>query len=52
MAVRQTGFALFCSDSVQSAQDFALISHLAALKVEYRFYISSMDLEPLMKFLK
>jgi pyruvate-ferredoxin/flavodoxin oxidoreductase len=32
MAVRQTGFALFCSDSVQCAQDFALISHLAALE--------------------
>jgi pyruvate-ferredoxin/flavodoxin oxidoreductase len=37
MAVRQTGFVLFCSDSVQSAQDFALISHLAALESRIPF---------------
>ncbi len=37
MAVRATGFALFCSDSVQSAQDFALISHIAALESRIPF---------------
>jgi pyruvate-ferredoxin/flavodoxin oxidoreductase len=37
MAVRQTGFVLFCSDSVQSAQDFALISHLAVLESRIPF---------------
>ncbi len=29
MAVRQTGFAMLCSSSVQEAQDFALISQMA-----------------------
>ena len=31
MAVRQTGFAMLCSCSVQEAQDFALIAHAATL---------------------
>lgn len=31
MACRQTGFALLCSGSVQEAQDFAAIGHLATL---------------------
>ncbi len=29
MAVRQTGCAMLCASSVQEAQDFALISHIA-----------------------
>ncbi len=37
MAVRQTGFSLLCSGSVQEAQDFALISHLATLKSSVPF---------------
>jgi len=32
MAVRQTGFALLCSNSVQEAQDFALIGQAATLR--------------------
>lgn len=31
MAVRQTGCAMLCSNSVQEAQDFAVISHMATL---------------------
>jgi len=31
MAVRQTGCAMLCAGSVQEAQDFALISHIATL---------------------
>ncbi len=31
MAVRQTGCAMLCSNSVQEAQDFAIISHMATL---------------------
>jgi pyruvate-ferredoxin/flavodoxin oxidoreductase len=30
MAIRQTGFAMLCSSSVQEAQDFALISQMAS----------------------
>jgi pyruvate-ferredoxin/flavodoxin oxidoreductase len=32
MAVRQTGFALLASNSVQEAQDMALVAHLAAIE--------------------
>ena len=32
MAVRTTGWGLLCSNSVQEAQDFALIAHAAALR--------------------
>ena len=32
MSVRMTGFAMLCSDSVQSAHDFALISQAATLR--------------------
>ena len=32
MAVRQTGCAMLCASSVQEAQDFALISHIATLQ--------------------
>jgi pyruvate-ferredoxin/flavodoxin oxidoreductase len=32
MAVRQTGFALLASNSVQEAQDIALVAHLAAIE--------------------
>jgi len=32
MACRTTGWALFCSSSVQEAQDFALIAHAATLE--------------------
>lgn len=32
MAVRQTGFAMLCSGSVQEAMDFAAIAHAATLK--------------------
>jgi pyruvate-ferredoxin/flavodoxin oxidoreductase len=34
MAVRQTGFALLASNSVQEAQDMALVAHLAAIEGE------------------
>ncbi|HMX35588.1 MAG TPA: pyruvate:ferredoxin (flavodoxin) oxidoreductase, partial [Leptospiraceae bacterium] len=37
MAVRQTGFAMLCSDSVQMAHDFALISHIATLESRIPF---------------
>ena len=37
MAVRQTGFNMICSSSVQEAQDFALISHISALKASLPF---------------
>lgn len=37
MAARGTGFALLCSNSVQEAMDFALISHLATLKSRIPF---------------
>ena len=34
MACRQTGFAMFCSGSVQEAHDFAAIAHAATLECE------------------
>lgn len=37
MSVRQTGFCMLCSNSVQEAQDFALISHIASLKSSLPF---------------
>ncbi len=37
MATRHTGFALFCSDSVQTAQDFALIASVATLRSRIPF---------------
>lgn len=37
MAVRQTGFALLCSASVQEAHDFALISQAATLRARVPF---------------
>lgn len=37
MAVRQTGFALLCSASVQEAHDFALIAQAATLKSRVPF---------------
>ena len=37
MAVRQTGCAMLCASSVQEAQDFALISHMATLKSRVPF---------------
>ncbi len=37
MAVRQTGFALLCSDSVQAAQDLALVAHAATLRSRVPF---------------
>ena len=37
MAVRQTGFALLSSASVQEAHDFALISHAATLRTRIPF---------------
>ncbi len=37
MAVRSTGFALLCSNSVQEAHDFALISQVATLKTRVPF---------------
>ncbi len=37
MATRQTGFALFCSNSVQEAMDFALIAQAATLKSRIPF---------------
>lgn len=37
MAARATGFALFCSASVQEAHDFALISQAATLKTRVPF---------------
>lgn len=37
MAVRQTGFAMLCSNSVQEAMDFALISQAATLESRIPF---------------
>jgi len=37
MAVRQTGFAMLCSNSVQESLDMALVSHLATLKSKVPF---------------
>ncbi|MCL2625565.1 MAG: pyruvate:ferredoxin (flavodoxin) oxidoreductase [Cystobacterineae bacterium] len=37
MACRQTGFAMLCSSSVQQAQDFAAIAHVASLKTRVPF---------------
>jgi pyruvate-ferredoxin/flavodoxin oxidoreductase len=37
MAVRQTGFALLASNSVQEAQDIALVAHLAAVESSVPF---------------
>jgi pyruvate-ferredoxin/flavodoxin oxidoreductase len=37
MAVRQTGFALLASNSVQEAQDLALVAHLAAIEASVPF---------------
>ncbi len=37
MAVRQTGFAMICSASVQEAQDTALIAHAATLEAKIPF---------------
>ena len=37
MAVRQTGCAMLCASSVQEAQDFALISHIATLQSRVPF---------------
>ncbi|OCG01155.1 pyruvate:ferredoxin (flavodoxin) oxidoreductase [Gilliamella sp. wkB112] len=37
MAVRQTGFAMLCSSSVQEAQDLALISQIATLNSRIPF---------------
>ncbi|MFA5257360.1 MAG: pyruvate:ferredoxin (flavodoxin) oxidoreductase [Opitutales bacterium] len=37
MAVRSCGLALLCSDSVQEAQDLALIAHAATLKARIPF---------------
>ncbi|HEV2721194.1 MAG TPA: pyruvate:ferredoxin (flavodoxin) oxidoreductase, partial [Thermoanaerobaculia bacterium] len=37
MAVRQTGFALLCSNSVQEAHDFALIAQAATLRTRVPF---------------
>ncbi len=37
MATRQIGYSMLCSNSVQEAQDFALVSHLATLKSSVPF---------------
>src|ERR1043165_4073461 len=37
MACRQTGFALFCSGSVQESHDFAAIAHAATLEIRVPF---------------
>lgn len=37
MAVRQTGFAMLCSNSVQEAMDLALIAHAATLQARIPF---------------
>jgi pyruvate-ferredoxin/flavodoxin oxidoreductase len=37
MACRQTGFAMLASNSVQEAQDMALVAHLATLKTRIPF---------------
>mmetsp|Transcript_33261 Transcript_33261/g.73565 ORF Transcript_33261/g.73565 Transcript_33261/m.73565 type:complete len:1321 (+) Transcript_33261:162-4124(+) len=37
MAVRQTGWGMLCSHSVQEAQDLALVAHLATLRASVPF---------------
>src|SRR5512142_418178 len=37
MAVRQTGYALLCSNSVQEAHDLAAVAHLATLRTRIPF---------------
>ena len=37
MAVRQTGFSMLCSCSVQEAMDLALVAHLAAIESDVPF---------------
>ncbi len=37
MACRQSGFAMLCASSVQEVMDFAVVSHLAALKSSVPF---------------
>ncbi len=37
MAVRQTGFALLCSSSVQEVMDLALVAHLSAIEASLPF---------------
>lgn len=37
MGVRQTGFAMLCSNNAQESQDFALASHITALKSSIPF---------------
>lgn len=37
MAVRQTGFAMLCANSVQETMDLALVSHLATLEASVPF---------------
>ena len=37
MACRQTGFAMLCSNTVQEAQDMAVVSHIATLKSRVPF---------------
>ena len=37
MACRSTGWAMLCSNSVQEAADFALISHIATLESRMPF---------------
>ncbi|MCF8067028.1 MAG: pyruvate:ferredoxin (flavodoxin) oxidoreductase [Desulfobacterales bacterium] len=37
MAVRQTGFAMLCSNSVQEVMDMALVSHLASIETSVPF---------------
>jgi pyruvate-ferredoxin/flavodoxin oxidoreductase len=37
MAVRQTGYALLCSNSVQEAHDLAAVAHLATLRTRVPF---------------
>jgi len=37
MAIRQTGWAMLCSSSVQECQDLALVAHLATLKSSVPF---------------
>ena len=49
MAVRQTGFVLLSSGSVQEAHDFAAISQAATLKARVPSCTSSTDSAPLMK---
>jgi pyruvate-ferredoxin/flavodoxin oxidoreductase len=49
MAVRQTGFALLASNSVQEAQDIALVAHLAAIEAACRFCTFSTAFAPAMR---